>query len=79
MIVLGGTVGVLWARPRQEQPLRSGEDYIESLRGRELAAHYMGAPVTESADHPVIRPGINALARTYDLALDQRELAAASR
>ncbi|HEX2743854.1 MAG TPA: hypothetical protein VHN16_05555 [Streptosporangiaceae bacterium] len=55
MIILGGTVGALWARPRQEQPLRSGEDYIESLRGRELATHYMGAPVTESADDPVIR------------------------
>ncbi|MGA2830147.1 MAG: 4-hydroxyphenylacetate 3-hydroxylase N-terminal domain-containing protein [Streptosporangiaceae bacterium] len=79
MTILGETVGALWARPRREQPLRSGEDYIESLRGRKLAAHYMGAPVTEPVDHPVIRPSTNVLARTYDLALDQHELAAARR
>jgi len=35
----------------------------------------MGAPVIEPVDHPVIRPSINALARTYDLALEQPELA----
>ena len=33
----------------------------------------MGAPVIEPVDHPVIRPSINALARTYDRALEQPE------
>ena len=77
MTILGETVEALWARPRREQPIRSGEDYIESLRGRNLAVHYMGAPVGEPVDHPVIRPSINALARTYDLALEQPDLATA--
>jgi hypothetical protein len=44
MTILGGTVGALWARPRREQPLRGGEDYVESLRGRKLAAHYRAPP-----------------------------------
>lgn len=78
MAILGETVEALRARPRREQPLRSGEDYIESLRGRKLAVRYAGAPVSEPVDHPVIRPSINALARTYDRALEQPDLATAN-
>ena len=56
MTILGETVEALWARPRREQPIRSGEDYIESLRGRNLAVHYIGERVGEPVDHPMIRP-----------------------
>lgn len=37
----------------------------------------MGERVAEPVDHPVIRPSINAVARTYDLANEQPELATA--
>ena len=53
----------------------SGDDYIESLRGRGLKVWLFGQLVHEPVDHPVIRPSINALARTYDLALENPELA----
>ena len=53
----------------------SGEDYIKSLRGRGLKIFLLGELVQEPVDHPLIRPSINALARTYDLALEQPELA----
>ncbi len=54
------------------RPLRSGADYLESLRGRGLTVWLFGEQVAEPVDHPVIRPSINALARTYDLALEIR-------
>jgi 4-hydroxybutyryl-CoA dehydratase/vinylacetyl-CoA-Delta-isomerase len=58
-------------------PLRSGDDYIRSLRGRNLKVYYLGERVDEPVDHPVIRPSINAVAETYDLALSNPELATA--
>jgi 4-hydroxybutyryl-CoA dehydratase/vinylacetyl-CoA-Delta-isomerase len=56
-------------------PLGSGAQYIESLRGRNLRVFFMGERVAEPVDHPVIRPSINAVARTYDLANEDPELA----
>ena len=49
-------------------PIRSGAEYVESLRGRNLTVYLMGDPVAEPVDHPIIRPSINAVAETYDLA-----------
>ncbi|MEM9171128.1 MAG: 4-hydroxyphenylacetate 3-hydroxylase N-terminal domain-containing protein [Pseudomonadota bacterium] len=65
---------------RQTQPIvaiRSGEDYIESLRGRDLNVYLMGERIDEPVDHPVLRPSVNAVARTYDLALEDPTLASA--
>ena len=53
----------------------SGEDYIQSLRDRELSLYYLGQRISNYVDHPVIRPSINAVAATYDLALTHPELA----
>jgi 4-hydroxybutyryl-CoA dehydratase/vinylacetyl-CoA-Delta-isomerase len=67
-------------RPMSSEPittLRSGADYIESLRGRNLAVYLLGERVPEPVDHPLIRPSINAVAETYDLALREPELASA--
>lgn len=58
-------------------PIRSGAEYIESLRGRDLKVYYLGQRIAEPVDHPVIRPSINAVAATYDLALEHPELATA--
>jgi 4-hydroxybutyryl-CoA dehydratase/vinylacetyl-CoA-Delta-isomerase len=53
----------------------SGEDYIESLRGRGLTVYLFGEKVAEPVDHPMIRSSINAVAATYDLAVKNPELA----
>ena len=53
----------------------TGEDYINSLRGRNLLIYLFGEKVEDYVDHPMIRPSINALARTYDLAVEEPELA----
>lgn len=58
-------------------PIRSGTDYIDSLRGRNLTVYLIGEPVAEPVDHPIIRPSINAVAETYDLATSNPDLASA--
>ena len=46
-----------------KSPLVTGEDYINSLRGRDLDVYLFGEKVAEPVDHPMIRPSMNALAR----------------
>jgi len=55
--------------------IESGDDYIASLRGRKLRVFLFGELVDEPVDHPLIRPSINAVAETYDLALREPEVA----
>ena len=57
------------------KPIRTGEEYIESLKGRDLKVYLFGELVKEPVDHPMIRPSINAVAKTYDLAVEEEELA----
>jgi 4-hydroxybutyryl-CoA dehydratase/vinylacetyl-CoA-Delta-isomerase len=58
-------------------PIRTGAEYVESLRGRNLKVYLLGELIDEPVDHPVIRPSINAVAETYDLAVRHPELATA--
>ena len=57
-------------------PIRNGQEYIQSLRGRNLKVYLFGELVSEPVDHPMIRPSINAVAETYDLAAKEEDLAA---
>jgi 4-hydroxybutyryl-CoA dehydratase / vinylacetyl-CoA-Delta-isomerase len=57
-------------------PIKNGAEYIESLRGRDLKIYLFGELVKEPVDHPMIRPSINAVAETYDLAAEDPQLAA---
>ena len=66
-------VETLWAD--FATPIRTAEDYINSLRGRRMNVFFMGERVPEPVDHPVIRPSINAMAETYRLATEQPDLA----
>ena len=67
------SVETLWAD--FAAPIRTAEDYINSLRGRRMNVFFMGERVLEPVDHPVIRPSINAMAETYRLATEQPDLA----
>jgi 4-hydroxybutyryl-CoA dehydratase/vinylacetyl-CoA-Delta-isomerase len=63
-----------WAR----MPIiETGEDYLASLRDRGTKLFLFGEQIEEPADHPIIQPSINALKATYDLAIDEPELATA--
>ena len=59
-------------------PINNGQEYIESLRNRNLKVYLFGELVKEPVDHPMIRPSINAVAETYDLANQDPDLAAAN-
>jgi 4-hydroxybutyryl-CoA dehydratase/vinylacetyl-CoA-Delta-isomerase len=59
------------------EQIRTGEQYVDSLRGRKMRVFLFGELVEEPVDHPMIRPSINAVAETYDLAVRNPELATA--
>jgi 4-hydroxybutyryl-CoA dehydratase/vinylacetyl-CoA-Delta-isomerase len=59
------------------EPIRTGEQYVDSLRGRQMRVYLFGELIEEPVDHPMIRPSINAVAETYDLAARNPELATA--
>ncbi len=61
-----------------QTPIETGEDYINSLRNRKLKVYLFGELVEDIAEHPVIRPSINAVAETYDLAMREPDLASAT-
>jgi len=50
--------------------LMSGSDYRESLRSYRPLVYVNGRQIESVADAPELQPGINALAVTYDFALD---------
>lgn len=50
--------------------LMTGKQYIESLRELNLNVYLFGEKIESPVDHPMIIPSMNAVAVTYDLALD---------
>lgn len=59
-------------------PIKTGAEYIQSLRGRNMKVYLFGELVKEPVDHPMIRPSINAVAETFDLAVQDSDLASAN-
>lgn len=47
--------------------MKTGQDYIESLRKMKTQVYAFGQKVENLVDHPCFRPTINAVALTYDL------------
>lgn len=50
--------------------MKTGDQYIESLRKLNLNVYMFGEKINSPVDHPMIIPSMNAVALTYDLALD---------
>ena len=48
--------------------MKTGAQYIESLRKLNTRVYMFGEKVENWVDHPMIRPSINCVAVTYDLA-----------
>jgi 4-hydroxybutyryl-CoA dehydratase/vinylacetyl-CoA-Delta-isomerase len=49
-------------------PLKTPEQYEESLRSLNLKVYLQGELVENPVDHPVIRPSLNSVKKTYELA-----------
>jgi len=63
---------------RPGDPITTGDDYLRSLQNRDVPVYLFGDRIAEPIDHPIIRPSINAMAATYDLAVDEPETATAA-
>ena len=50
--------------------MMTGAEYIESLRKLNTRVYMFGEKIENWVDHPMIRPSINCVAVTYDLAQD---------
>jgi aromatic ring hydroxylase len=50
--------------------LMTGEQYEESLRKMKFKVYLQGERVENPVDHPIIRPSMNSVKMTYDLAQD---------
>ena len=48
--------------------LMTGEQYVESLRKLNLKVYMFGEKVENVVDNPIIRPSMNSVKMTYDLA-----------
>jgi len=49
-------------------PLKTAQEYEDSLRNLNLVVHMFGKRVENVVDHPIIRPSMAAVAKTYELA-----------
>ena len=63
---------------QRQEPIRGADDYIKSLRGRNLDVYLFGEKVLEPVDHPLIWPSVNAVAETYRLAEEEPEVGSAA-
>ncbi len=48
--------------------MMTNQEYIESLRKLNLNVYFMGEKIENPVDHPMIRPSMNSVAMTYELA-----------
>ncbi|WP_123052866.1 4-hydroxyphenylacetate 3-hydroxylase family protein [Clostridium sp. JN-1] len=48
--------------------LMTGEEYVESLRKLKLNVYLLGEKIDNPVDHPILRPSLNSVKMTYDLA-----------
>jgi len=57
-------------------PLKTANEYIGSLRSQHKRVFLFGEEIANPVDHPMIRPSLNAVAMTYELAQEgeHREL-----
>jgi len=48
--------------------MMSGEQYVESIRQMKMEIYMFGEKIDSAADHPMLRPSLNSVKATYDLA-----------
>ncbi|MBU5292976.1 4-hydroxyphenylacetate 3-hydroxylase family protein [Anaerosalibacter bizertensis] len=48
--------------------IKTSEEYIQSLREMDIKVYMFGELVENPVDHPIIRPSLNSVAMTYELA-----------
>ena len=51
-----------------DMPLMTGEQYVESIRKMNMQIYMFGEKIENPVDHPILRPSLNSVRMTYDLA-----------
>ena len=46
----------------------TGKEYVESIRKMNMQVYMFGEKVENPVDHPILRPSLNSVRMTYDLA-----------
>jgi 4-hydroxybutyryl-CoA dehydratase/vinylacetyl-CoA-Delta-isomerase len=64
-------------KPVTMPEIRTAEDYVASLRNRNVKVILQGEYVTNFVDHPIVWPTVNSLAETYRFGVDTPELGTA--
>jgi 4-hydroxybutyryl-CoA dehydratase/vinylacetyl-CoA-Delta-isomerase len=52
--------------------MKTSDEYVESIRQLQRQVYVLGERVEDVAGHPILRPSLNALTRTYEVAHDPR-------
>lgn len=52
--------------------MMTGEQYVESMRKMNLQVYLFGEKIDNPVDHPILRPSLNSVKATYDLAQDPK-------
>jgi 4-hydroxybutyryl-CoA dehydratase/vinylacetyl-CoA-Delta-isomerase len=52
--------------------MKTTQEFIESLRQLKRELYVLGEKVQNATEHPILRPSLNALAKTYEMAHDPR-------
>jgi len=50
--------------------LKTKEEYFESIRALRLPVYLLGERVKDCVEHPIIRPSLNSVGMTYEIAQD---------
>lgn len=50
--------------------MMNGKEYLKTLKAMKIVLHIDGEAVSDFTSHPVMKPAVNALRATYDLASD---------
>ena len=50
--------------------MMTGEQYVESMRAMKLKVYMFGKKIENPVDDPILRPSLNSVKATYDLAQD---------
>ncbi|MDR2745121.1 MAG: 4-hydroxybutyryl-CoA dehydratase, partial [Desulfovibrio sp.] len=48
--------------------MMTGEQYVESIRKMKMRMYMFGVKIESAADNPILRPSLNSVKATYDLA-----------
>jgi len=52
--------------------IKTGREYVESLYDRKITVYMFGEKIENPVDHPIIKPSINSVSLTFDIAHDKR-------